>query len=226
HMLNPQNTNHLWLLHTLFLDNINQDCFDFQAEWNCHPIWGPDTNDNNLNFIQDLWFLGQTLFSMYHDNCEGVHPNIIAEYYGIHGCPASRQPHQTGAGHPAGEEDNVDDPSSNIIESVNDQQWWYVHHEAVGVPSHRITFGTDKETQEQFFAVLAEVITKQITPAHCRLTPDEWEGEVYPVFETICAGQRGSKELQVSLTEPIWFHRVKLWCQALLVLTTFLANRE
>jgi hypothetical protein len=71
-MLNPQNANHLWLLHMLFLDDINQDCSDFWAEWNCHPIWGPDTNDKSpkvsswlyfqlaedLKFIQDLRFLG------------------------------------------------------------------------------------------------------------------------------------------------------------------------
>jgi hypothetical protein len=46
-MLNPQNATHLWLLHALFLDDINQDCADFQAEWNCHPIWGPDMNDKS-----------------------------------------------------------------------------------------------------------------------------------------------------------------------------------
>ncbi|KAG1757918.1 hypothetical protein EDB19DRAFT_1901407 [Suillus lakei] len=133
-MLDPQNTNHLWLLHALFLDDINQNCSDFQAEWNCHPIWGPDTNDKSP---KDLQFLGQTLFSMYRDDCEGVHPDVIVivEYYSVHGRPASRQPHQTGAGHPADEEDNADDPSPNIIEN---------------------TFGTDEETQEQFFAVLAE----------------------------------------------------------------------
>ncbi|KAG1851933.1 hypothetical protein F4604DRAFT_1933868 [Suillus subluteus] len=85
-MLNPQNANHLWLLHTLFLDNINQDCSDFWEEWNCHPIWGPDTNDKSP---KDLRFLGQTLFGVYCDDCEGIHPDVIEEYYGVHGRPAS-----------------------------------------------------------------------------------------------------------------------------------------
>ncbi|KAG1854302.1 hypothetical protein C8R48DRAFT_599092, partial [Suillus tomentosus] len=223
HMLNPQNANHLWLLHALFLDDINQDCSDFQAEWNCHPISGPDTNDKSP---KDLRFLGQTLFGVYRDDCEGVHPDVIEEYYGVHGRPASRRPHQTGAGHPADEEDDVDEQSPDIIESVNDQQRQHVHHEAIRVPSHNNTFGTDEETQEQFFAVLAEVVAKRITPAHCQLTPDEWEGNQYPAFETIRAGRRGVKELQVSLAEPIWFHRATLWCQALLVLTMFLADRD
>lgn len=43
-----------------------------------------------------------------------------------------------------------------------------------------------------------------------------------PTFETITFGRRGSKELHVSLAEPIWFDRAKLWCQALLVLSYFL----
>jgi len=163
---------------------------------------------------------------MYRDDCEGIHPDVIEEYYGVHGFPASRRAHQTGAGHPADEEDDADEESPTIVESINDQQRQHIHHEAISVPSHRNSFGTNDETREQFFVVLAEVVAKQITPPHCRLTPDEWEGEEYPIFETICAGRRGSKELQVSLAEPIWFHRAKLWCQALLVLTVFLADRK
>jgi hypothetical protein len=91
---------------------------------------------------------------------------------------------------------------------------------------HRNAFGTDEEMQEQFFTVLAEVVTRHITPAHCQLTPGEWEGDEYPAFETIRAGQQGLKKLYVSLAEPIWFDQVTLWCQALLVLTMFLADRE
>ena len=47
HQLDPQKPHHLWLLHVLFLDNINQECLDFQEEWNCHPISGLDTNNKS-----------------------------------------------------------------------------------------------------------------------------------------------------------------------------------
>jgi hypothetical protein len=40
----PQNPYHLWILHTLFLPAINQDCRDFQLEWSYHPIDSVDTN--------------------------------------------------------------------------------------------------------------------------------------------------------------------------------------
>ena len=36
---------HIWLLHTLFLNDINADCDSFVQEWNSHPISGHDTND-------------------------------------------------------------------------------------------------------------------------------------------------------------------------------------
>jgi hypothetical protein len=40
HYLDRGNPHHLWLLHFLFLDEINNDCRDFQKEWNAHPISG------------------------------------------------------------------------------------------------------------------------------------------------------------------------------------------
>ncbi|KAJ7214025.1 hypothetical protein GGX14DRAFT_360623 [Mycena pura] len=40
HGLDRGNPHHLWLLHKLFLDLINDDCDEFRAEWNCHPILG------------------------------------------------------------------------------------------------------------------------------------------------------------------------------------------
>ena len=39
------NPGHIWLLQTLFLNNINTNCNSFIREWNMHPISGHDTND-------------------------------------------------------------------------------------------------------------------------------------------------------------------------------------
>ena len=38
HLLDPDKPEHLWLLHFLFLDAINEDCAAFQANWNNHQI--------------------------------------------------------------------------------------------------------------------------------------------------------------------------------------------
>jgi len=40
HGLEHSKSEHLWLLHNLFLDEINSDCKEFQLNWNHHPISG------------------------------------------------------------------------------------------------------------------------------------------------------------------------------------------
>ncbi len=44
HALDPEKPSHLWLLHLLFLDEINKSCMAFQQEWNHHPISGAGRN--------------------------------------------------------------------------------------------------------------------------------------------------------------------------------------
>ncbi|KAG1737056.1 uncharacterized protein EDB91DRAFT_1055220 [Suillus paluster] len=181
----------------LFLDEINSDCLNFQAEWNCHPICGPDTNNKSPKF------------GIYHDDCEGVHPDVINEYYGVHGHTTTRQRHQTEAGHPADEEDSDSDSDgehpSTMVQAINNQQRHQIRHEAISMPSQQNPF-VDDATRQQFSTTLDEVIANDITPNNCRLTLDEWDGDEYPTFETITFGRQGSKELHVSLAELIWFN--------------------
>lgn len=40
HHLDRTDPRHLWLLHYLFLQLINDDCDAFRQNWNCHPISG------------------------------------------------------------------------------------------------------------------------------------------------------------------------------------------
>ncbi|KAG1847639.1 hypothetical protein DFJ58DRAFT_663184, partial [Suillus subalutaceus] len=183
---------------------INQDCSDFRAEWNCHPICGPDINDKSP---KDLHFLGQMQFGVYRDDCEGVHPDVIEEYYGVHGPTMTRRQHQSGAGHPIDEEesDNEEEPL-NMVQAINNQQRHQIHHKAISVPSQINPF-TNDETRWQFSATLIEVIAKDITPCDCRLAANEWEGDEYPIFEAIPVGQQGLKELHVSLAELSWFNQ-------------------
>ena len=46
HRLDPNNKIHLWLLHYLFLDAINEDCDIFRQHWNSHPISGMGHNES------------------------------------------------------------------------------------------------------------------------------------------------------------------------------------
>lgn len=95
-------------------------------------------------------------------------------------------------------------------------------HEAVPVPPAGSPFHHD-ERVTQFYEVLQEVITHNITPEDFGLVHSEWEDGRYPIYETILVGSHASKELHVSLAEPIWYNRARLWCQALATLSHFLA---
>ena len=46
HQLDRYNPHHLWLLHHLFLHEVNDDCAYFCAEWNAHPLSGEGHNQS------------------------------------------------------------------------------------------------------------------------------------------------------------------------------------
>ena len=46
HHLNRTDPHHLWLLHFLFLDDINHDCEEFRQDWNSHPLSGRGGNQS------------------------------------------------------------------------------------------------------------------------------------------------------------------------------------
>lgn len=49
HQLDVDKPEHLWLLHTLFLDAINVDCVEFRTNWNNHPMARHETYDKSPN---------------------------------------------------------------------------------------------------------------------------------------------------------------------------------
>ncbi len=47
HMLARDDSRHLWLLHYIFLQDLNEDCQKFVAEWNAHPLSGRKTGNHS-----------------------------------------------------------------------------------------------------------------------------------------------------------------------------------
>ncbi|KAL4064112.1 hypothetical protein V8B97DRAFT_1876228 [Scleroderma yunnanense] len=189
-MLDAQNPTHLWLLHLLFLDNINLDCQAFQEEWNCHPISGPDTNNKSP---KDLHFWGQTQFGVYQDHRE--HDPAL----------------------------ELGDEMTDVADAIARQQQEHVNHQAVHVPSHRNPFRSNEE-EAIFFTRFHEVVTQDITPDNFGLTPTEWGSEQYLTLETIRIGHCAAKDINISLADPIWYSRARLWCQALSALSFYLLS--
>ncbi|KAI6008893.1 hypothetical protein F5J12DRAFT_719486, partial [Pisolithus orientalis] len=71
HLLDVNNTSHTWLLHILFLNDINHNCQVFREEWNCHPLGGPSANNKSP---KDMSLLGKIKFGIYqdHEELEGL----------------------------------------------------------------------------------------------------------------------------------------------------------
>ena len=118
-------------------------------------------------------------------------------------------------------EDHGDrDPITDAADAIVSQQQEHVNHEVVLVPSHQNPFWSNEEAI--FFAGLQEVITQNITLDNFGLTSAKWGSDQYPMFETIHVGQHAVKDVDVSLAEPIWYTRARLWCQALSALSFYL----
>ncbi|KAJ6511625.1 hypothetical protein DFH09DRAFT_941989, partial [Mycena vulgaris] len=221
HNLDRTNPNHLWLLHYLFLDMINRDCDEFQAEWNSHPISGAG-HDESPN---DMFLLGQLEHGVYIDDCDGVHPDIIRDLYGVHGAVIQCAPGETGAGQLDDEEvpllgDNVLDLDQedweDMIDGVGAANKHQFHHEPVPVPKHSNPFSDG--ALQIFYTSLAEANRLQIIPPGYGLRQDEWVDGAYPAFEILKSGRKGTKELRIALPDSVWRPRAQLWGRALAVL--------
>ncbi|KAJ7732233.1 hypothetical protein DFH07DRAFT_755339, partial [Mycena maculata] len=220
HGLDRTNPHHLWLLHLLFLDLINVDCANFRAEWNCHPISG-EGHDQSPD---DMCFLGQVKDGIYVDEVAGIHPDVLNQYYGVHGPEVQRRPGETGAGQlpdedvPAPDLGDMDELDwEDLDDRVEAAQESNFHHEAVAVPKYANPFTSD-ETLHTFHQALAIADAQGVVPEGYGLLPDEWEDGTYPSFETLKSGRRGGKELQVPLPDFIWRPRAEMWGRGLEIL--------
>ncbi|KAJ7926852.1 hypothetical protein B0H13DRAFT_1972006, partial [Mycena leptocephala] len=221
---------HLWLLHRLFLSEINDDCLEFQEEWNLHPLRGRLTSDQSP---ADIRFLRQLTEGVYrHDPLDGIHPDAINRYYGVVGPRLRRARHATGAGI-ASDDDTEDSDSDEDEPSVEEQLenqvqadlTHNIRHQPVKVAKHRSPF-KETELEDHFLRLLEDLLAQpEILPADYGVLEDEWEEEDYPELETIRPGTKG-KELVVILGREEWFAKAVRWAQALDLMTRALHELE
>ncbi|KAJ7683760.1 hypothetical protein B0H17DRAFT_27044 [Mycena rosella] len=76
HRLDPTDPHHLWLLHKLFLGDINKDCDEFCTLWNHHPISGKGHDQTPV----DMRLVGELKYGKYADNFDEIHPDVLDRY--------------------------------------------------------------------------------------------------------------------------------------------------
>ncbi|KAJ7232092.1 hypothetical protein C8J57DRAFT_1091364 [Mycena rebaudengoi] len=172
-----------------------------------------------------MFLLGQLESGVYMDDCDGVHPGVIAELYGVHGAVLQRAPRETGAGQFDDEEipqinpnglDLDEDDWEDMIDNIDAAHAHNFHHEPVTVPKHQNPFPED--ILQMFDTMLTESERLKIVPPGYGLLPDEWENGSYPAYEILKSGRKGSKELRVALPDSIWRPRAEQWGRALAIL--------
>ncbi|KIJ26758.1 hypothetical protein M422DRAFT_272163 [Sphaerobolus stellatus SS14] len=211
HNLDHNNSQHLWLLHHLFLGEINDDCGAFEQHWNSKPIHSKEAKNQSPNAI---FFLGQVENGTYVDGLDKVHPDILDRYYGVHGAPMQREPHQSGAGQDPEEEENrqLDAASlDQVVQDIADGQQTHVRHNAIKPPSASSPF-SDLNLFSETFQRLEE---SKFLPYGFGIRAKEWQDSIYPSSEILVTGKRGQKELLISLPDEIWKSRAERWCQGL-----------
>ncbi|KAJ7649692.1 hypothetical protein FB45DRAFT_961 [Roridomyces roridus] len=229
HCLDRKNPSHLWLLHLLFLEEINQDCRDFQDDWNLHPIEGVQTKNQSP---ADLRFLGQLTEGVYReDPLDGIHPDAINRYYGVHGPRLRRPRNQTGAGNDPEEVEEEDVGAVDVSDEeelenqIGADLQKNIRHEPVKVPRHRSPF-KDAELQDLFVQQLEALqLQPDVLPEDYGILEEEWEEEDYPEIEVFRPGTQG-KELSIILPRQIWYPRAARWAQALDFMSRILHELE
>ncbi|KAJ7638258.1 hypothetical protein FB45DRAFT_739937, partial [Roridomyces roridus] len=186
--------------------------------------------------------LGQLTEGVYReDPLDGIHPDAINWYYGVHGprlrcawnqtgAVMARRDRRasdrsrddmdiTGAGNDPDEavEDSADVDISEEEELENqigaDLQK-NIRHEPVKVPRHRSPF-KDAELQNLFVQQLdALQLQPDILPEEYGVLEEEWEEKDYLEIEVFRPGTQG-KELSIILPRQIWYPRAARWAQAL-----------
>lgn len=163
-------------------------------------------------------FLGMTEGGVYtNDEFEGIHPDVLQQYYGTTQNGVHRQSHQTGAGNPVEENDpdvsgpEEEDPVNDLGARIAQDQEHHIRHDPIPVPDHASPFG---ELEHIFRTGLQELEESGYIPDGYGIREDEWEDGEYPSFEILKTGRK-RKELRVSLPDHIWRRRAQKWVRGL-----------
>jgi hypothetical protein len=195
---------------------------------------------------QEMRFHGKLQHGVY-DDCEGIHPSVIAHYYGEEDMVGWSSADRTeedmnidvsdddsedewssidGDGEFEDSEDNdVMDETGNgdVVEMSleeklgQDQAELNIRHDPAPVPDHADPFQNDDEL-DIFVKALAAMEQSQVVPSGYGLLHDEWSNEGYPSFEIIQSGHHRRKEMCITLPDSIWHPRAEHWVCALFIL--------
>jgi hypothetical protein len=170
------------------------------------------------------------------DDCQGVHPDVIHQYYGTTRARVRQRVGQTGAGHPpeeyddndsgndnndgnddtgdddGGGNDNLTPPLPSLVGEVIQDQDPNIRHDAIPTPDRKAPVTTPEN-----LALFSESITI-LQSDKALLRSITGQAITWDPVEAINVGHRRRKELVVSVEGAAWEQRALLWIAALRLL--------
>ncbi|KAK7001953.1 hypothetical protein R3P38DRAFT_2557956, partial [Favolaschia claudopus] len=187
HRLDRGNPHHLWLLHYLFLQDINKDCDDFVDYWNHHPISGKGHDQTPL----DMRIIGELTHGRYIDDFETIHPETRNQY--------------------PNHDEGTSFETYNIDAAIATNQRRHLHNNPIDVPRNEAPFRSDY-AMTVFRQALTQINAEDIIPEHFGVSPGEWPEEGYPESEVIKVSR---KDIEITLPFPVWWPRAVAWARGL-----------
>ncbi|KAF9049378.1 hypothetical protein BDZ89DRAFT_941049, partial [Hymenopellis radicata] len=202
HRLDATNTAHIWLLHYLFLNDINVDCRAFIKMWNHHPISGLGGDQTP----SDLEFMGRLKHGEYTQEYEDVHPELLDRYFGAD-IDSDSSDDQRGAGS-TGAADYLDDIEHLVAADQNANV-----QNAPVIPATKNSPFSTAETEQLFLDMIEDNEYQEVVPAGFALLENEWDEGGYEASEVI--KMRGGKQLKIPLPFDDWWPRAVKWSRSL-----------
>ncbi|TFY55477.1 hypothetical protein EVJ58_g8223 [Rhodofomes roseus] len=236
HHLDRKNPHHLWLLHSLFLPLINEDCDEFLENWNLHAMRGGMSDLSPA----DAKLLDALECGEYADNDAedgNINPSTLAEYYNdgdqaqrLRGTDPNKYDSEEDEEEYASEDEDGDgseeDPQvaeasdESDVDIPEDADAWAWDDEDVDALVQKIAKG-----EELFRSRLAGYVQSGTIPHGMGMLPEEWDGDEYPSTETLQVGQARAA-VTLDLPIEVWKDRALVWCQALYQMTAIIMEEE
>ncbi|TRM70605.1 hypothetical protein BD626DRAFT_391090 [Schizophyllum amplum] len=203
HGLDPNVPAHLWVLHQLFLEEMQDDMDAFVHNWNHHPV---SRSGHNMSPL-DRRLLSEREQGVYLDEFQDVHPDVLAEYLNVD--PPKSRSHTSRR---TEKEASKEVPDIQEIEAmIKEQQAVNLRHDAIPVADHRCPFQTEEDL-DLWRSVLSRLREEKPVVTGLGVAPEEWEGGVYPDYRTLKVGK---KYVDIPLPMDVWYPRSALWASGI-----------
>ncbi|KZV62873.1 hypothetical protein PENSPDRAFT_710703 [Peniophora sp. CONT] len=234
HGLDAKDPAHLWLIHGLFLDEIDQDCLQFKDDWNHHPI---STEKNQTP--NDIWFTASLENGVYDGSTDQnsrrgdplTHANVgehdLQTSYGAEeerpeGAAASAShTSYSGAWDDIGlEMHGGEDWRGMRARQIARDLRGNIRHSPIRVPRHVNPFLGDLAREERFWEKVQALkdARPEMIPEGYNLLDEDFEEEMYPSAHEIPLGRSKTRTQVIPLPYEVWYPRAVRWVQALHVL--------